>query len=84
MNSEGPLAPTDIAKILADTPPTDLALLRIARELVGPDGMIDLDRAAERSPEIEDARRQASDYAAQTTILLKSLQCHVRPSPHQW
>ena len=58
------------AGLLAASPPADLTR---------PDGSLDLDAAASRSPEMELACAQAQDYAAATGRLEKVLRWHLQP-----
>ena len=68
-----------LAGLLAATPPADLKIIELTAELTRPDGVLDLDAAAARQPEVELACAQAQDYAATTKRLLEPLRWQLRP-----
>ena len=65
--------------LLVSTPATDLRILRLAAEMTGPDGEIDLDGAACRQEEIEQACAEAEAYASTTARLVKAMQWKALP-----
>ena len=54
-------------------PETHLVIYDLARELTGPDGQVDVERAAERTEEIRDALVQAEAYVTGNQEVLNVL-----------
>ena len=65
--------------LLAATPPAGLSILELTAELTRPDGSFDLDAAAARQTEVEEACVQAQDYAASTGRLLEAMRWQLQP-----
>ena len=65
--------------LLAATPPVDLSIIELTAELTRPDGALDLDAAAARQKDVENACAQAQDYAASTGRLKEALRWQLRP-----
>ena len=65
--------------LLAATPPVDLSIIELTAELTRPDGSLDLDAAAARQKDVENACAQAQDYAASTGRLKEALRWQLRP-----
>ncbi|HLC30159.1 MAG TPA: hypothetical protein VJM51_05215 [Dehalococcoidia bacterium] len=64
---------TAILEALARVPETHLVIYDLARELTGPDGQVDVERAAERTEEIRDALVQAEAYVTGNQEVLNVL-----------
>ncbi len=62
-----------ILKALHKVPETHLAVYDLARELTGPDGQVDVERAAERTEDLRDALEQAQGYVRANQAVLKIL-----------
>ncbi len=67
-----------ILEALRRVPETHLAVYDLARELTGPDGQVDVERAAERTEEIKDALVQAEGYVRANQTVLKIFDQFVR------
>lgn len=70
---------TTFVNLLTATPSTELRILGLAAELTGPDGFIDLDVAACRQDEIEEACVEAQAYAGATSRLVEALRWKALP-----
>ena len=64
----------DLIKALEAVPEKKLRLLELARELVGPDGKLDMDRAVARAAEVDAAVKEARAYISETEKLKWALQ----------
>ena len=64
---------TTFVNLLTATAPTELRILGLAAELTGPDGVINLEGAAGRQEEIEQACAEAEAYASSTTRLARAM-----------
>ena len=63
----------DSVALLRRVPARRLRVFELAAELCGPDGEIDVDRAAERRPEVELAIGEAEAYAGETEQAVRRL-----------
>ena len=70
---------TTFADLLASTPAVDLKILSLTTELTGPDGNIDLNAAASRQHEVEQACSEAQDYVASSGRLAEALWWKAQP-----
>ncbi|HLE02024.1 MAG TPA: hypothetical protein VI877_00865 [Dehalococcoidia bacterium] len=64
----------DLIKALEAVPEKKLRLLELAKELVGPDGKLDMDRAVARAAEVDAAVKEARAYISETEKLKWALQ----------
>ena len=64
----------DLIRALEAVPEKKLRLLELARELVGPDGKLDMDRAVARVAEVDAAVKEARAYISETEKLKWALQ----------
>jgi len=64
----------DLIRALEAVPEKKLRLLELARELVGPDGKLDMDRAVARAAEVDAAVKEARAYISETEKLKWALQ----------
>jgi len=64
----------DLIRALEAVPEKKLRLLELAKELVGPDGMLDMDRAVARAAEVDAAVKEARAYISETEKLKWALQ----------
>ena len=64
----------DLIRALEAVPEKKLRLLELARELVGPDGKVDMDRAVARAAEVDAAVKEARAYISETEKLKWALQ----------
>ncbi|MDO8751042.1 MAG: hypothetical protein Q7K03_07850 [Dehalococcoidia bacterium] len=62
-----------ILEALHKVPETHLTIYDLARDLTGPDGQVDVERAAERTEELRDALGQAEGYVRANQTVLKIL-----------
>ena len=69
-----------LSGLLVQTPPADLKILDLMVELTNEDGILDMDRAAVRSNEVEAACIQAGSYARSTVRLVEALRWKLLPS----
>jgi PRTRC genetic system protein C len=63
----------DPVALLRRVPARRLRVFELAAELCGPDGAMDVDRAAERRPEVELAIGEAEAYAGETEQAVRRL-----------
>ena len=66
--------PQDLIRALERVPEKKLRLLELVRELVGPDGKVDMDRAVARAAEVDAAVKEARAYISETEKLKWALQ----------
>ncbi|MBU2009591.1 MAG: hypothetical protein KJ624_07145 [Chloroflexi bacterium] len=64
----------DLIRALEAVPEKKLRLLELAKELVGPDGKLDMDRAVARAAEVDAAVKEARAYISETEKLKWALQ----------
>ena len=64
----------DLIRALETVPEKKLRLLELAKELVGPDGKLDMDRAVARAAEVDAAVKEARAYISETEKLKWALQ----------
>ena len=64
----------ELIKALETVPEKKLRLLELAKELVGPDGKLDMDRAVARAAEVDAAVKEAQAYISETEKLKWALQ----------
>ena len=64
----------DLIRALEAVPEKKLRLLELVRELVGPDGKLDMDRAVARAAEVDAAVKEARAYISETEKLKWALQ----------
>ena len=64
----------DLIRALEAVPEKKLRLLELAKELVGPDGKLDMDRAVARAAEVDAAVKEAHAYISDTEKLRWALQ----------
>jgi len=64
----------DLIRALEAVPEKKLRLLELAKELVGPDGKLDMDRAVARAAEVDAAVKEAQAYISETEKLKWALQ----------
>ena len=64
----------DLIRALEAVPEKKLRLLELVRDLVGPDGKLDLDRAVARAAEVDAAVKEARAYISETEKLKWALQ----------
>ena len=64
----------DLIRALEAVPEKKLRLLELARELVGPDGKLDMDRAVARAAEVDAAVKEARAYISETEKIRWALQ----------
>ncbi len=64
----------DLIRALEAVPEKKLRLLELAKELVGPDGKLDMDRAVARAAEVDAAVKEARAYISETEKLRWALQ----------
>ena len=64
----------DLIRALEAVPEKKLRLLELAKELVGPDGKVDMDRAVARAAEVDAAVKEARAYISETEKLKWALQ----------
>ena len=64
----------DLIRALETVPEKKLRLLELAKELVGPDGKLDMDRAVARAAEVDAAVKEARAYISETEKLRWALQ----------
>ena len=65
--------------LLAAVPPANLRIIELTAELTRPDGSLDLDAAAARQKDVENACAQAQDYASSTGRLKEAMRWRLRP-----
>lgn len=63
-----------LLRALEAVPEKKLRLLELAKELVGPDGKLDMDRAVARAAEVDAAVKEARAYISETEKLKWALQ----------
>ena len=63
-----------VIQALATVPEKSLRIIELTRELVGPDGQVDYNKASERAPEINLAVAEAEAYVRGTARAIKALQ----------
>ena len=66
-------------ELLDTLPEKKLALFAIAREIILPDGSIDLEKAEERNQEIQEANDEAKNYISQTSRLTEIIKWKFNP-----
>ena len=64
----------DLIRALEAVPEKKLRLLELVRDLVGPDGKLDMDRAVARAAEVDAAVKEARAYISETEKLKWALQ----------
>ena len=64
----------DLIRALEAVPEKKLRLLELAKELVGPDGKLDMDRAVARAAEVDAAVKEARAYISETEKIRWALQ----------
>ena len=69
----------ELLEILGNLPETKLAVVDIATEITLPDGSVDIEKADERSQEIQEANDQAKHYISQTSRLAEIIKCKFNP-----
>ena len=67
---------SDLASLLANTPPTHLDIIRIAQQNTLPDGSLDLEALITRTPELQAAREQADRHAQAVQRLRSNISCY--------
>ena len=67
-----------ILEALHKVPETHLVIYDLARDLTGPDGQVDVERAAERTEDLRDALIQAEGYVKANQTVLRILYEFVR------
>ena len=70
------MTPVEIVQALRTVPETRLRLVELAWECVGPDGHLDMEKAARRMKEIEDAADEAHAYTSATERVRWALTGH--------
>ncbi len=69
------LSDTDrVIRALATVPRKSLRIIELTRELVGPDGQVDFNKASEKAPEITLAVAEAEGYVQGTARAIAALQ----------
>jgi len=64
----------DLIRALEAVPEKKLRLLELVRDLAGPDGKLDMDRAVARAAEVDAAVKEARAYISETEKLKWALQ----------
>ena len=76
--TKGDMDNETLAAVIAQTPPVELQLLKLANSITNPDGTINMENLATLDAEFQEAIPQAMDYASSTHRLIGSLRCELQ------